>query len=227
MTKPIFSGMLLGLLLATSAAAAEKSGLLGSWTCQGDGSTTSLVFQSANTLLYDGEMNSYRLQGDAIMVPGDWGEEAYRYVLKGNRLQVTFPEGDRISCKRVSAKGRQVLKGGAGAQGGNAQLRGRLCQWSGSSSSYSGSSYSRTAMIEFDGQGNAMYSSESSYSGNAGMAYGNSGGTRGQYQVEGNQVTIRLEDGSNVVAQVNMRQNDGRITELMANGKLWATGLCQ
>ncbi|MDD2928466.1 MAG: hypothetical protein PHY50_01415 [Sideroxydans sp.] len=171
-------------------------------------------------------MSSYRLQGDAIMVQGDWGEEAYRYTLKGNRLQVIFPEGDRISCKRVTAESRQAENGNR-AQGGDAQLRGRLCQWSGSSSSYSGSSYSRTASIEFDGQGNALYSSESSYSGNAGMAYGNSGGTRGQYRVEGDQVTIRLEDGSNVVARVNMRQNDGRITELMANGKLWATGLCQ
>lgn len=226
MNKSIICGSLIFLLFSTSVMAAGKNGLLGNWTCQGDGGTTSLVFQSANTLVYDGEMNSYRLQGDAILVPGDWGEEAYRYVLKGNRLQVTFPEGDRISCKRVPA-GKREAQREAGTQGGNAQLRGRLCQWSGSSSSYSGSSYSRTASIEFDGQGNAMYSSESSYSGNAGMAYGSSGGTRGQYQVDGNQVRIRLEDGSNVVAQVNMRQNDGRITELMANGKLWATGLCQ
>lgn len=215
---------LIFLLISSSVFAADKNGLMGEWSCQGDGGASTLVFQNANTLIYDGETNSYRLQGDAIMVPGDWGEEAYRFSLKGNRLKVTFPEGDEINCKRVAAGKKEVRKG---AQGGNAQLRGRLCQWSGSSSSYSGSSYSRTAMIEFDGQGNAIYSSESSYSGNAGMAYGNSGGTRGQYQVEGNQVRIRLEDGSNVMAQVNMRQNDGRITELMANGKLWATGLCE
>lgn len=223
MNKPISLALLVSLLISTTALAAEKSSLMGEWTCQGDGGTSSLVFHS-DTLVYDGETNSYRLQGGAIMVPGDWGEEAYRYSLKGNRLKVTFPEGDVINCKRVAAGKKEVRKG---SQGGNAQLRGRLCQWSGSSSSYSGNSYSRTAMIEFDGQGNAMYSSESSYSGNAGMAYGNSGGTRGQYQVEGNQVRIRLEDGSNVTAQVNMRQNDGRITELMADGKLWATGLCQ
>lgn len=222
----LFLGSFACLLFSTSTMAAGKNSLLGNWTCQGDGGTTSLSFQSTSSLLYDGEMSSYRLQGDAIMVQGDWGEEVYRYTLKGNRLQVIFPEGDRISCKRVTAASRQAENGNR-AQGGDAQLRGRLCQWSGSSSSYSGSSYSRTASIEFDGQGNALYSSESSYSGNAGMAYGNSGGTRGQYRVEGDQVTIRLEDGSNVVARVNMRQNDGRITELMANGKLWATGLCQ
>lgn len=217
---------LIFLLISFSVFAAEKGGLMGEWACQGDGGASTLVFKNANTLIYDGESNTYRLQGDAIMVPGDWGEEAYRYSLKGNRLKVTFPEGDVISCKRVPA-GKKEARKGAGANGGNAQLRGRLCQWSGSSSSYSGSSYSRTAKIEFDGQGNALYSSESSYSGNAGMAYGNSGGTRGRYQVTGDQVRLQLEDGSDVVAQVNMRQNDGRITELMANGKLWATGLCE
>ncbi|MFH2139589.1 MAG: hypothetical protein ABII63_02210 [Pseudomonadota bacterium] len=226
MKRLILLGSFAYLVFSTPALAAAKNGLLGEWTCQGDDGTTSLAFRSADSLIYDGEMNRYRLQGDAIMVQGEWGEEAYRYTLKGDRLKVTFPEGDRISCKRVSTAGRQKEDRNR-AQRGNAQLRGRLCQWSGSSSSYSGSSYSRTSSIEFDGQGNALYSNESSYSGNAGMAYGNSGGTRGQYQVAGNLVTIRLEDGSQVVATVNMRQNDGRITELMENGKLWATGLCQ
>jgi hypothetical protein len=226
MKELFFIGSLAYLLFSTPALAAAKNGLLGDWICQGEDGTTSLSFRSADSLIYDGEMNRYRLQGDAIMVQGEWDEEAYRYSLNGNRLKVTFPEGERISCKRAPAANRQVEKG-RGTQGGNAQLRGRLCQWSGSSSSYSGSSYSRTSSIEFDGQGHVLYSSESSYSGNAGMAHGSSGGTRGQYWVAGNQVTIRLEDGSQVEATVNMKQNDGRITELMANGKLWATGLCQ
>ncbi|MBU0689687.1 MAG: hypothetical protein KJ850_00820 [Gammaproteobacteria bacterium] len=226
MKELFFIGSLVYLLFSTPALAAAKNGLLGDWICQGEDGTTSLSFRSTDSLIYDGEMNRYRLQGDAIMVQGEWDEEAYRYSLNGNRLKVTFPEGDRINCKRVSTAGWQKEDRNQ-AQGGNAQLRGRLCQWSGSSSSYSGSSYSRTSSIEFDGQGHVLYSSESSYSGNTGMAHGSSGGTRGQYRVAGNQVTIRLEDGSQVEATVNMKQNDGRITELMANGKLWATGLCQ
>lgn len=46
-------------------------------------------------------------------------------------------------------------------------------------------------------------------------------------RVQGNAVNLRLEDGSELRAQVNMRQDDGRITELMINGKLWATSLCE
>lgn len=217
------------LCLTTSfALAAEKpANLMGRWNCQGEDGVSILEFQSGNQLVYDGEANIYRLQHGAIMVQGMWGEEAYRYRLKGHRLDVTFPEGETIQCSRENASGKQRNTTAPSAGGSTASLRGRLCQWSGSSSSYSGSSYSRTASIDFDGQGNVVYGSESSFSGNAGSAYGGSGGTRGSYRVDGESVSIHLEDGSQVVAQVSMRQNDGRITELMANGKLWATGLCQ
>ncbi len=159
------------------------------------------------------------------MIPGLFGEEAYRFKLQGQKLAVTFPEGETIRCQRA---GGATQKPGKPQAGGNvAALRGRLCQWSGSSSSYSGTSSSRTQSAQFDGQGNLVYSSESSFSSNQGLAYGSSGGTRGVYRVQGEQVLIRLEDGSEVTATVNMRQNDGRITELMINGQLWASVLCE
>lgn len=218
---------LFSVMPLSALAAGQSSGLLGRWDCQGDEGATVLDFQSGNRLLYDGEENAYRIQGNAIMIPGLFGEERYRFKLQGNKLAVTFPEGETIRCRRTGAKqtpGKQQQAGG-----NNAALRGRLCQWSGSSSSYSGTSYSRTASIEFDGQGNAMYGgSESSFSGNEGIAYGSGeGGTRGVYQVRGNEVHIQLEDGTDIMARINMRQNNGRITELMVNGKLWASGLCQ
>ena len=227
MKTHILFGLACWLGLVTSAAAADKTAaLLGHWNCQGEDGATVLEFQSRDTLVYDGEVNRYRLQGDAIMLQGMWGEEAYRFRLKNKRLEVAFPDGGRIQCTRA---GKSTAGGGMGsvAGGSNAQLRGRLCRWSGSSSSYSGTSYSSTAAIEFDGRGQVMYSSESSFSGNSGIAYGGSGGTPGTYQVNGNDVIVRLEDGSQISAHVNMRQNDGRITELMVKGKLWATGLCE
>lgn len=184
-----------------------------------------LDFRSSDRLIYDGEENGYRIQGNAILIAGLFGEESYRFKLHGGKLAVTFPEGETIRCQRGGGVKQQPGQPQAG--GNNAALRGRLCQWSGSSSSYSGSSYSNTQHADFDGQGKLVYGSEMAYSGNEGIAYAGGGGTRGVYRVQGEQVSIRLEDDSEFMASVNMRQNDGRITELMINGKLWATSLCE
>ncbi|MBA3024473.1 MAG: hypothetical protein KKG03_02550 [Gammaproteobacteria bacterium] len=214
-----------GWMVSAWVWAAPGANLVGRWDCQGEEGATVLDFRSSDRLVYDGEENSYRIQGNAIMIPGLFGEEAYRFKLKGKNLAVTFPEGETIRCLRAGSTkqkpGKQQAGGNAGA------LRGRLCQWTGSSSSYSGTSSSRTQSAQFDGQGDLVYSSESSFSSGAGMAYGSGGGTRGVYRVQGDRVLIRLEDGSEVNATVNMRQNDGSITELMINGKLWASGLCE
>lgn len=215
---------LFSVIPLSALAAGQSSGLLGRWDCQGEEGATVLDFQSANRLRYDGEENAYRIQGNAIMIPGLFGEERYPFKLQGNKLAVTFPEGETIRCRRA---GGTKQTPGQQAGSNNTALRGRLCQWTGSSSSYSGTSSSRTQSAQFDGQGNLIYSSESSFSSNEGLAYGGSGGTRGVYQVQGNTVNIRLEDGSEFRAQVNMRQNDGRITELMIDGKLWAGALCE
>ncbi|GAB4127270.1 MAG: hypothetical protein Fur0040_10090 [Sideroxydans sp.] len=216
--------LLCGCLMSAAVWAAPAE-LTGRWDCQGEDGATVLDFRSRDRLIYDGEENSYRIQGNAIMIPGLFGEEPYRFKLQGDKLAVTFPEGETIRCQRAgSARQKQ---GEQQAGGNNAALRGRLCQWTGSSSSYSGSSYSRSQRADFDGQGHLVYGSEMAYSGNEGIAYSGGGGTRGKYQVQGDRVQIRLEDGSEVTATVNMRQNDGRITELMINGKLWAAGLCE
>lgn len=219
--------LLVLICCAVAPAWASPQGLLGKWQCQGEEGVSTLDFLDGTHLVYDGEANDYRVQGTSIMIAGMFGEEAYRYKLSGKKLAVTFPDGERISCVRAG-KGARTPAAAAGGSGGNAALRGKLCRWSGSSSSYSGTSYSSTASIEFDGQGNAMYGgSESSFSSNEGLAYGGGGGTRGVYQVRGDDVRIQLEDGTDITARINMRQNDGRITELMTNGKLWATGLCE
>ena len=61
------------------------------------------------------------------------------------------------------------------------------------------------------------------------MAYGGNQGTGngGIYRVVGNQVQLQFNDGTTGVAQINMQQDDGRITELMYEGTLYGTGLCE
>lgn len=106
------------------------------------------------------------------------------------------------------------------------KLKGTLCSWSGSSNSSSG--YSRTRKLVFDGQGNYQFGSESSFSSDAGVAYGeNPNVEKGTYSVGETTVTLYSPSGESYQLQVNMRQNNGMITELMYGETLYATGLCE
>ena len=106
------------------------------------------------------------------------------------------------------------------------QLKGALCSWSGSSNS--SSSYSRTQKIVFDGHGNFQFGSESSFSSNAGIAYGGNPNIKtGKYNVGESTVTLYYQDGDIYEFKINMRQDNGMITELMYSGTLYATGLCE
>jgi hypothetical protein len=201
--------------------------LMGSWQCQGRSGTSSLIFESKNRLVFNGEASNYRLVRGAIRVQGDYGPVDYRYSLKGSRLMVIFPDGSQLQClKTAPARTGGGKRGGADKAGGGkaSQLRGMLCSWGGSSSS--SSSYSRSTRVVFDGRGGFRYSSESSFSGGAGGAYGSSPTSSGTYRVAGNTVYLTFSDGSTAKAQVKMRQSNGSITELMYRGQLYATGLC-
>lgn len=217
--------MWLCTVFSAAFAAENTAGLLGPWSCQSDDGKVALEFRTQNELVYGGEPVRYMLRPGAIIVPGDFGPEEYRYTLKGNHLNLIFPSGQHVECRRTAANATEAP---AATGGGNpAQLSGRLCKYSGSSSSYSGSSYSSLSTAEFDGRGHLVYGSESSFSSQAGSGYGSRGGTRGTYRINGDKVFIQLEDGSATTARVNFRLNDGRITELVVDGKIWGAGLCE
>lgn len=115
--------------------------------------------------------------------------------------------------------------GQTGGSGMEYQLRGNFCAWSGSSGG--GSGYSRTRWAQFDGQGRFTYGSESSFSGSAGQAYGQSGGNSGTYRVQGDTIVLMYSDGSSDSARVYNRAGDGTITEVQYDGTLWAPQLCE
>lgn len=215
------------LLAAGKKTKPAGGSLLGAWQCNGNFGTARLVFESGNRLVFNGDAAEYSLTSGALKVQENYGVVDYAYTLKGNSLAVTFPDGSQMQCSRESTGGSRAGAGAVGAGGGgsNWQLRGMLCSWSGSSSS--GGSYSRSTRVSFDGQGRFSYGSESSFSSGAGQAYGQGGGNSGTYRVGGNQVYLTFSDGSTSVARVQMKQNNGTITELMYNGTLYATGLCE
>ena len=215
---------LVWLLVGTGiqeADAATVGALTGTWQC----GESNLVFKSDSVLVYNGERMQYRRRGNVLQVQEEYGVANYPFALSGNRMDVTFPDGSVVRCVKAGAGGKRSAEGRAGRSGSAAQLRGMLCRWSGSSG-ISGS-YSSSTRVSFDGAGRFSYGSESSFSGNAGSGYGSGPGSGGTYRVEGDVVQLTFGDGSRGKAKVNMRQNDGRITELMFNGQLYAAGLCQ
>ncbi len=106
-------------------------------------------------------------------------------------------------------------------------LSGYYCTYSGNSNSYG--SYSSSEWAKFDGKGHFSYGSSSAYSGASGDLYANDQGAEGygNYNISGNTIILYFSDGSRDSAQVNMRQNNGFITEVSYGTKLYATSLCE
>jgi hypothetical protein len=205
----------------------ESSALTGRWLFQSPQGELVLEFQSGNQLSLNGESTKFQLKEGVIQAMGDYGWIDYPYTLSQGRLVITFPDGTQIPFTQTASPTVNQQVAGNQPSGGNLawQLQGMLCYWSGSSGS--SSSYSSSERISFDGRGNFTFGRESSFSGNAGIAYGGNPNVQsGTYRVEERFVVLQFQSGESYQVQINMRQNNGRITELIYNGKLYATALC-
>lgn len=222
---------------AGAGQALQLSALSGKWLSQNPQGQLVLEFLSANQLSFNGESTQYQLKEGVIQAMGDYGWIDYPYTLIQGTLTITFPDGSRLPFTKTSPadpysqlpnqQGMNQQGGSQQSAGGGAtwQLRGSLCSWSGSSSSSSG--YSRTQRITFDGQGNFQIGSESSFSSNAGIAYGgNPNVQRGTYIVGDRTVTLYYRDGSKYEFQIKIRKDNGLITTLGYDGNLYSTELC-
>ncbi len=206
--------------------------LTGKWLFQNQQGQLLLEFVSENRLSFNGESTQYQLKEGIIQAMGDYGWIDYPYTLNQGVLTITFPDGSKIPFKSAGNTSGQQYSNQQGmnqqSQGSGAtwQLRGTLCSWSGSSNSSSG--YSRTRKLVFDGQGNYQFGSEASFSSGAGIAYGgNPNVETGTYAVGESVVTLRNSSGESYQFKINMRQDNGMITELMLGETLYATGLCE
>lgn len=231
--------LFLAVLTAAPVSTLAQQGpkLAGAYDCQSPEGPAVLNFESTRTLSYGGVQMAYRILGTAIQVIQDGLPVNYAFVQKGDRLDITTPEGDRIACVKSGAVAKGSAPGG-GSAGANALLQGQLCAWSGSSGG--GSSYSSTQRAWFDGRGRFSTGSESSFSGQyrdsggndlgSASAYGGGNGPGGTYQVTAAQVgapiQIRWDDGSQDVAYVHFVAG-GRITEIKYGKALFGAGLCE
>jgi hypothetical protein len=206
----------------------QASTLSGRWLFQSQQGQLVLEFLSGNQLSFNGETTQYQLKEGVIQAMGDYGWIDYPYTLSQGTLTITFPDGTRFPFTRTSSTpaNQQGTTEQTAGGGSTWQLKGALCSWSGSSNDYS--SYSRTQKIVFDGQGNFQFGSEGSFSSDAGIAYsGNPNVETGTYSVGENTVTLNYRSGETYQFKINIRQDNGMITELMYDGTLYATGLCE
>lgn len=206
----------------------QASTLSGKWLFQSQQGQLVLEFLSASQLSFNGETTRYQLKEGIIQAMGDYGWIDYPYTANQGTLTITFPDGTRLPFTRTSSNtmNQQGMNQQTSRGGSTWKLKGTLCSWSGSSNSSSG--YSRTRKLVFDGQGNYQFGSESSFSSDAGVAYGeNPNVEKGTYSVGETTVTLYSPSGESYQLQVNMRQNNGMITELMYGETLYATGLCE
>ena len=211
----------------------QGTSLSGKWLYQSPQGQLVLEFLSKDQLTFNGETTRYQLKEGVIQAMGDYGWIDYPYTLNQGVLTVTFPDGTRVPFSKTSVApanqpgGFQQGTGQQSAAGGAVwQLRGSLCSWSDSSGS--GSSFYTTQKMVTDGQGHFQFGSESSFSGDAGIAYsGNPNIKRGTYSVGESIVTFVFEDGDTYQLKINMRQDNGMITELMLGEKLFAKALCE
>ena len=179
-----------------------------------------------------GQPFSYKLiAGNTLQISSGSASDSYTYLLEKDKLKLSYRDGSAFDCVKQSASaapgGLLQMPGKSQSQssGSEWQLQGVFCHYSGSSS-YS-SSYSSTSRISFDGRGRWTMGSESSFSGDAGFAYGGGGvDNSGSYRISGKQVFYTTNSGEQGVLRVNMQQNDGSITEIYLGEDLYSPSLC-
>ena len=220
-------------LVSCTAQVFSQQSLIGTWRYETDYGVSQITFNGDNTVIIDGETSKYAIQGENIIVTDEYGSFSYPYQIGNGKLVITFPDGTQVEFQKTGQHhNAPSVSQGTGQQkniqGGNVgQLFGKLCFYSGSSSTYS--SYSRMEYIYFDGRGRFQFWKETSYSSDAGLAYGSDQDPNyvGSYSINGDVVVMTFDSGVQSTLRVYMRQNNGRITELMYKDKLYATGLCE
>jgi tRNA A-37 threonylcarbamoyl transferase component Bud32 len=91
-------------------------GLMGSWQGPMELAFAPLIFESEDTLLFDGERSRYTLLPGVIRIQDEFGTEDYPYELRGDTLVLTFPEGLQLQFTRMGGSPVQQSSGGGNQQ---------------------------------------------------------------------------------------------------------------
>jgi len=204
------------------AAATGGSGLSGVWARQDREEILYVVFESASSLVFEGERCPYRDDGRNLHVQSaQAGAMDYAYELSGDRLSISA-QGQTFVFTRLPSQDPGLIVS-------------RLCTYSGFATSASvgndiAMSGSNTNQVSFDGRGGFTLGSESSFTGSgAGVGAYSHGqdSDSGRYYIAGDKVLLVFNDGTMLPLDIHNRNRDGRVTELMYGKKVAAAGLCE
>ncbi|MBE0604443.1 MAG: hypothetical protein IH611_12570 [Deltaproteobacteria bacterium] len=183
-------------------AAADSHGLMGNWQCRGPHGEVSLVFETAERLVFGGEPSRYKLVKGAVRIWEDGAPLDYPYRLEENSLSFISPENERYQCGRA----KRAASGPSGGASGDASLAG---YFAGSYYHYSGSTERR---MVFCPDGTFHGGRESGYSGSFREGGSRTGawGTAGQ-SAYGGKWTIR---GDRTQGRISLVHQGGKREEI-------------
>jgi hypothetical protein len=199
-------------------------GLIGKWVCSQSEGSVRLDIRSKSELVFDGDPASYKRVGDTLHVTADGQTVEYPIDLSGDQLVITFPRGQRLTFQRTGGSGAgsgQASRSSGGQTGLNDPRYLSITLMNFGSSTGIRSSYARTTRVIFDGRGRFVVRNETNFSSDAGGYYNNPVTAQGSYRIDGKRVLMSFSDGETGVAQIKVRQNNGRITELTYEGDLY------
>ncbi len=228
-TRPLPLLVIFILLLFSNSGIAQKNKLMGTW----QSSNGTVISFTKTQVGINGVNYNYQLLNNIIRTVDEYGEVYdYSFQIKNDLLYLVVPDDGTYILKRYSGQhiNTQVTQNvnniqNTGGGAGVSKVYGTFCSYS--SSGYSGSSsYSTTNRVSFDGRGNFVYGSESSYSGNGDAYSGGSGGEKGTYRIQNGQLILIFSDGSQYAVEIYNRNGAGEITGLRYDGTIYAKSLC-
>jgi len=163
--KALTVSALLFFSFQTAVIGQGKESLIGAWQSEGPAGTINLIFESKNKLIFDGEPAKYTLAPGILRV--DDGDEVidYPFILAGDLLTITFPEGIKMQFKRARSSQAPTVKNEAGRSPSAAADSSKLAnEISGIWWGYSGSTERKIGLCP---NGRYQDYSESSYSGSS------------------------------------------------------------
>jgi hypothetical protein len=200
--------LLLLLLPGVKAAAQESysfdwelSQLRGSWEYHTFRDKWTLVFECDHKMLFDREPADYTLVPGAIRVQDGTGSTDYPYRISSEGLTLTLPDGSNRTYRNTSPGEAEKAVFGT------------------MYSSLNGSSARED--ISFDGDHLFVLQAGTGLAGTDG--HDGVVERKGVYRVEGDVVVLTFDDSTILEAKVHFRDDDGSITSVMLNDRLFAT----
>lgn len=235
--KNIFLFLLILIIFQCPIIAEGNTSLIGSWKSDGPEGTNNLIFQSNNTLIFNGEKSNYSLSQGVIRLQDEWVVD-YPYEFIGDNLVITFPEGYQMQFVRTGGTNKdsqqQGSKNTASAPSGTVESSELARQIAGKWWGYSGSTEKQIGLCP-----NGYYHdySESSYSGNSynslgnqtygwGTANQNSGSGTWSIQGDFQQGVIYVQYNSGNQVSIRYQQYGEKGCLLFNGSKLCRNGTC-